>query len=468
MRLLSLSTGCVMFRQGCVLAAAAALGCASPYATGTGGGGDDDDDDGPDPATPCVTDDECDEGKICEADACITGDRDNDATAATALFWETEAAGEINPAGDVDWYKVTAEGGEFMRVEVSTDEDENSLDSVVSVYTAVGKRVSWEDEHPAGNATTYDSVCYAYLPDAGDYFVLVEDRSTFYGEGTGGGSDSYYTLAVKQVASVDEPDSIESPGFAVGAKSGTINNIPILLEEVGDRDYTTVDFETTGLVTWVHGLTNNESSTLSPAFSLYDAAGALVATKADPLYGDALVVYATEGNRYVLEVADRADDGGDTPWTVAFVQVTDAAGAGLAEGAENDDLADADALDQGELDSEDGQAWAGTGSGHIDPPQDVDTWSLAVPLANAYLSARLYAADVGSLLQAEIEILDDSGAVLGSAQYSAGVDVKIENARGDVEGTYYVRVRGTGSTPGGEGSYYRVVLYATDFEVALN
>jgi hypothetical protein len=469
MRFLSLPTRHVTIRQVLVLAAAGILGCPSGYATGTGGAGGDIADDGsPVPDVPCATDDDCASGKICEDTTCITGDRDNDATSATGLFWETEVQGEINPAGDVDWYRLTAEGGEFVRIEVSTEEDDNSLDSVVSVYTAAGKRVAWEDEHPAGNATNYDSVCFAYLPDAGDYFVRVEDRSTFYGEGSGGGSDSYYTILAKQVGPVDEPDTIESPGYAVEAIPSNINNIPIVLGEVGDRDYITVDYEASGLVTWIHGMTNNESSTLSPVFSLYDGQGARVATKADPVYDEKLWVYATEGTRYVLEVADRADDGGDNAWTVAFVQVADTDGTGVIEVEPNDSPDDPTALDQGELDSDDGQVWLGFGNGHVDPAEDVDAWAIAAPWANAYLSVKLLAEDVGSLLQGEIEILDGDGQVLAAEQFSPGQDLKIENARGDVEGIYYVQVRGIGTTPGGEGSYYRVLFYVTDFSVALN
>ena len=79
----------------------------------------------------CTSDDACDADSICEADACVYGYRDNEATAATPLFW--------------------------------SDLVEGGIDSVASVYTEGGQRVVWEDGHPALDTGAVGGEGYFYL-----------------------------------------------------------------------------------------------------------------------------------------------------------------------------------------------------------------------------------------------------------------------------------------------------------------
>ena len=158
----------------------------------------------PDSGPECTEDADCGDDQICESEACEDGDRNNEMEEAETLIWEETVAGVINPSGDVDWFAVDAAGGEFFRVSVVTEEIDGGLDSVVSVYDSAGHRLVWEDEHPGGNVSSADSMVFGYFPEAGTWYIKVEDVGTFDGGDGVGGPDEVHAGGVASSPRLDK------------------------------------------------------------------------------------------------------------------------------------------------------------------------------------------------------------------------------------------------------------------------
>ena len=418
----------------------------------------------------CANDDACSDGYICEETSCIAGDRNNDATTAASLFWETDVAGLINPAGDTDWYAITAEGGEFARIQVDTLEDENELNSVVSVYNAAGHRLSWEDEHPAGNVSTYDSVCYAYFGDAGTYYIKVEDYSTFFGETPVGGFDSDYVLTVKAAAVGSEPDSGQEPGNSVDVAEGSIWAIPWLMDEESDIDFVdlTLPYKNTWLT--IVGAAHIEASTAAPEYLLANKDGTAILLKDGPTADDPAIYVGTQSTKYVLGIRDAFGGGGSDVWGAAFVQVYGADFGGVPETEANDDVASANPLPLEAINSNSGVALGGFVQGTLaidvdGSGDDSDVFEISVPSDDTYLSLIPRSRQYGSLVIPTVEVMDEAGVVI-ETQAGDGADPILGNLQVNA-GTYYLRITGTTLADADEAGYYYLIVYATDFEVAL-
>ena len=74
------------------------------------------------PDIECLEDDDCNDWEVCDADACVDGDRNNSADESLTLSWDDGPSRDyyINPAGDVDYYDLSAAGGEFVRIRTIT------------------------------------------------------------------------------------------------------------------------------------------------------------------------------------------------------------------------------------------------------------------------------------------------------------------------------------------------------------
>ena len=145
---------------------------------GSGDGGDEGGDDGGE--YDCESDDECSSWEICESQECVDGDRNNSLDEAEGILWDDATSGYINPADDVDYYTFTAEGGEYIRVSVTNDSEEG--DTVLVLRNPSGKTHAVVDNHPTGGSvSTYDSVMYAYLDEAGTWSLSIEDVGSYSG-----------------------------------------------------------------------------------------------------------------------------------------------------------------------------------------------------------------------------------------------------------------------------------------------
>lgn len=423
----------------------------------------------PDPEGPeCSVDGDCASTEICEADACVDGDRNDDVESAEALLWEETVEGEINPVGEVDWYAIQAEGGEFLRVSVVTAEQDGGLDSVVSLYTSAGKRLAWEDEHPAGNVSSADSMLFAYFPEAGTYYVKVEDRGTFYGDGPVGGPGETYTLQVSEWNSVgQEPDSAQDAGLDFGETAiNTLYSFPVLVSEAGDVDWGVLELPAAGSPLYVVAMEHDEESELTANVEIYNEAGDPVLSIVDPTAAASGLLPNPAGTKYVVGVGDEAGGGGADHWTWLFFVIREA-GSGNPAGAEPDDIPQAANLVTLEDQEADSGTWfAGYGQGTIESGSDVDFYQIDVPFDGAYVTAYVGAQRYGSLLVPRMELLDEEGASLALVDSTPGADENAVNLGPFDTGTYYLAVTSADdASEGGEGSFYLFGLHVTSFEL---
>ncbi|MFZ5475605.1 MAG: hypothetical protein ACOZNI_02420 [Myxococcota bacterium] len=445
----------------------ALLTACGPGKTGdTGGGGDDDPTGGTD-GPECADDGDCLSTEICEDDACTDGDRDNSPEEATYLFEADVAEGEINPAGDEDWYAfVSSEGGEFIVAHTEDAEDEDVLDTVVSIYDETGHLLAYEDEHPGGNiGSGYDSVCYAYLAAAGTYYVKVEDIGHFDG-GTGlGGDDADYTVVVETLGAADEPDSLQDAALDFGeVRANVWYSVQAALEEAGDADYAVFDLPERGMPLSIIVAQNDAGSDATPRVTLYNEDGDAVLTFEDPDASDRYAYLpASRSDRYVLAVDDADGGGGATFWGFGFFILREAGSGNADEVEPNDDVDAATVLDMEDQEPDAGERWSGYGQGVLSTADDVDVFAAEVPFDDAYLTVALGAQGYGGSLVARIEILDVTGAVFATQDSEVGDDVNLEDAGPLPAGTWYVRVSAVPDTGalGGDAYFYVFGVHAS-------
>ncbi len=418
--------------------------------------------------TACSGDGDCDSNEICEDAACEAGDRNNDPGTATEMFFESDQPGEINPEGDIDWYAIRSEGGEFIQVGLIPNDEEGDLDSVVSVYDDAGHRIAWEDEYAGGSVGTYDSLVYAWLPVAGTYLIKVEDVTTFTGETfTVGGENSAYTLQVSVISDgVSESDSLASVGSEQEIRGeGYFYTFPVILEEAGDTDYVLYELPYDDTWLYVYLADRVDSSELDPLVEVYNEEGELVVQKRSPTVDDVAIVPGTLGDRYVVSVTDLRGGGGDDYWGICFTQVSGDGEIDPRELEPNDSTDQATVIDLEDQEPDSGVWNQGGGLGYIDTATDVDLWAFEVDSSGRYITIALLAQQYGGLLQARIELLDSTGAVMDTVDSPVGDDEYAYNLGPYDTGTWYVRVSPVPDAvvSGGEGYFYRIVTNVSSF-----
>lgn len=142
--------------------------CTAPKDTGT----DDSQGDSAEVDTAeCTSDDACGDGRICEEETCVDGDRNNSVDEAEALLWSDPVTGTLNPANDVDYYVFTADGGEYVWISTTVDTDATpDANTFVTIRDPAGKVVTSADGYATGTSVTgVDAVAFAFLAEAGTY-----------------------------------------------------------------------------------------------------------------------------------------------------------------------------------------------------------------------------------------------------------------------------------------------------------
>jgi hypothetical protein len=80
----------------------------------------------------------------------------------------------IEPAGDLDFYRLQAPPGTTVAAETIAQKDESPLDTVLVVYDSSGKEIAYNDDgQPAGQPLTQDSYVIFAMPADGIATVLV-------------------------------------------------------------------------------------------------------------------------------------------------------------------------------------------------------------------------------------------------------------------------------------------------------
>lgn len=414
----------------------------------------------------CVEDADCGAGLICIEDACVGGDRNDGMDVATPLPVETPYEGEINPPGDEDWYTVAAAAAEFAIVAVKDAEDDEVLDTVVSVYDADGALLAWEDEHPAGGiGGGYDSIVYVFFPTPGTYYVKVEDRGHYDG-GTGlGGPEADYTLQVDPFDPPDEPDSLQDAALDYGTTSADVWYAAYAaFEAPGDADYATFDVPATGMPVYLVAAQRVDGSAATPRMSLYDADGTLVLSIVDPdVEGDRGWLPATRSTSYVVAMDDAAESGGPDFWAVGFFLLRDAEEANPDEAEPNDATDVATPTTMVDQEPDIGEQWSGYGQGLVDTPDDVDVFVFDLPFDDAYVDVVFGAQGYGGFLVARTEVLDASGTVVATADGTAGADPDLGEIGPLAAGTWYLRVSAAPevAAAGGAADWYAFGVHAS-------
>lgn len=419
------------------------------------------------PEATCSEDTDCDDNEICENDACEVGDRNDDPTNPSPMFYETPEAGEINPSGDLDWYSIESSGGEFIQVGLIPNDEEGDLDSVVSVFDNTGHRIAWEDGYAGGNVSTYDSLVYAWLPTAGTYLIKVEDISTFYDDTPIGGENSGYTLEVAIIGDgVSEPDSLASAGEEeeIGG-AGVFYTTPVILEEAGDTDYSRFDLPYNEAWFYFYLADHIETSDMDALVEIYNQDGDLVVQKANPTVDDRAIIPGYQGDRYIVAVSDVRGGGGPSYWGMGFTQIGDEGEIDPPEVEPDDSIETANVVDLYDQEPDSGSWDQGGGLGFIDTPEDVDLWSVEVGSNDSYVTIALVAQSYGGLLIGRIELLDEAGTVLDTVDSSYGSDEYAYNLGPYAAATYYVRISAAPDTmpAGGEGYFYRMIANVSSF-----
>jgi hypothetical protein len=443
-----------------------------------GGGDDGAGGDGSDGS--CSDDAGCGAGQICEADECIDGDRNNSVDEAESLLFtdpSDEASrirGILNPIYDQDYYAIQADGGEFVRISTYTDEEDETRDTVVTLLQDNGKVITYANGHAAGGGVSdADSVVYGYLPTEGTYYVLVEDDATFFGEGEPEGARDYvYDLQMVQWGRrTFEPDSFSEPNESIDmttASSWFARGV--LLEESGDLDYVSLDFQLDGHDLFLDGNYDLEGSDADPRVRLLDArTGEVLRDKRQNGLAGSVWFPDLPRGEYVVELSDAAGGGGAAHWFYLHAIARENEDSYAWETEVNDSLASAEVAAQEELETSSGNLYRVSRlQGLADSVGDEDWFQIESPYDDGRFVVCLNSTWYGSTTAPTVELYDSSGTLMAGVdgETDSAIEPTAELANLDVPtGTYYVRVAHPEGVGGTAGDWYRMVTYVASFNV---
>jgi len=340
------------------------------------------------------------------SDTAVIDDAD-DAAHAVLIDWETEMFDTLDGT-DEDWFRVDGmAAGQQFRVQVVND-DENvspeSLDTVVEVYDSAQNVIAWEDEHPAGDVSTYDSVCFGFFPEAGSYYIRVLDRGAYTGVPNDVENTEYSVQLLAPWAPSAEPDSLLKIGLDVDMT--TTNSwyaVPVRADDAGDVDYVKLSLaHADGALTFV-AAQHIVSSAYSPAITLYEQGGDAVLRASSLSESDYRQYISPPGTTYVLGVEDTSGVSGPAHGMWIFI-ANSAAGYGNEREVEPNDAQGAPmALTLTDQEPDAGSWDAAFVEGRIGTPADADWYSFSLE-RDSYVAIAFGALTYGSLLAANIEV----------------------------------------------------------------
>lgn len=426
-------------------------------------GGSADDSDGPIVEAPeCTDDDGCDGWEICEAEECIPGDRNNSVDEAQSILWEQPVQGTLETEGDADYYTFNAEGGEFIRVTTTRiPEDQEAMDTIVTVYTPGGQVHHREDNHAVGRVNTYDTVLYTYLPTAGAWTLVVEDVNG------AGDIDHGYELSLSETSShTRETDSFEDPSMSLDISgANTIWAIGVLMDEAGDADWIELNLPYDDCPVYVQGSTYANGTDAVATAELYAPDGQILMRKEGVGTDGSGAYFEVDGGSALLSVSDSRGGGGSNYWTFVYVQVDDRGYSWPAEQEPNDLFDTANGLDTDWETNQWGNYGAALVWGTIDSSVDEDWFYVDVD-DGFYLTIRGSSDALGSFLDGTIEVYDASEALIASEDNGSDDFPDVYNLGPLTGGRYTVRVASEVAITGGPQYFYRVSLAQSDYELA--
>ncbi len=424
----------------------------------------------------CTIDDDCAlDNEICDDEGeCTFGDRDNSREDAVSITQDEPLSGVIGPAGDEDWYKYTslAIDGKWLRIETVHEREDGGLNTVISVYDAEGDLHAVMDDFATGAVSCCDSLLHVYLPTSGDWYIKVEDASTFYGAAPVGGSTFTYELAVLDFNfATAETDSFETPGRDVDVDSGnSIWTVGVNLDEAGDEDFIGVNFAFDGPGLQIYGQRDIPGSEAQIVVDVLDETGE-TASHRENLGGDAVsVTFPTTNQNYVIKTYDRLSNGGMDYWYLLYFRTSDESSYAWGTELEPNNLFDeAEALESQPRTSSGGTAYEAAYAQGALTVEDDEDWFSFQGLDEHYVSAQCYGEEYGSMADLAIEIFDSSETVVGSGTTGdGGSTTPWANNIGPLSGddTIRARIYSEDDAFWGLGAYYRCNFFITPFEVS--
>jgi hypothetical protein len=439
----------------------------------------DDTDDSPD-SSACSEDADCERGQICEDDECVAGDRNGDFESADNLRFidgsdeDEYTYGVINPVGDKDYYAFEADGGEFIRINTYTDEEDDTKDTVVSVFRDNGKRLTYANGHAAGGGLgSTDSAVYAYIPEAGTYYVLVEDDGTFFEDGEPeGGADYNYGLALTEWSShTAESDSASAPSaFITLSADRSWYARGVVLETPGDIDYIGLDVEIDGYDLYLDGNYDLEGSEADPRVRLIDVStGEVLRDKRQNGLPGSLWYPRLPLGEYLIEVSDFDGGGSAEHWFYVHAIARESDSTYEWEMESNDTVSSAQVMTQDPMETSSGSAYSVSRvEGLADSTGEEDWFEVSSDYEDGRIVVCLNSTWYGATSAPDIELYDASGTLLGevagetdSAVYPTATIANVSAP----SGSYYVRVKHPADQGGTPGDWYRMLVYVASFEV---
>ncbi|MGB0638310.1 MAG: hypothetical protein ACPGTU_03185 [Myxococcota bacterium] len=450
----------------------------SPHADG--------DDDG------CEEDSDCSDWQICEDYDCEDGDRNNAfEEAQTIRQGEEERVSDfINVPNDVDYWRYTSGGGEFIRAAIDphevAPEGSNQADLFLTLYAPDGSVVTSADDYPnGGSVSNYDSVVYAYLAMAGDYVFEVKDANPMLGNDAWGNSSYSYSMELGtwnqstwgSDSTFEEPFMFGGDGPLTIAEN-TWHSVGVLLEEEGEVDYVAIDFEWNNAGLILDGIENLSGSDANPQVALYTSDDILL-TSRDQVGpdGPAFFPAMTEGS-YIMEVSDADGGGGTNHWFMVFLNAGEPDSMLDEETEPNDVDAQADVFEMTEtVNGSDKPFWYGYMQGWVDSPGDTDWFSVGATGDAAglndddeeaqWLVVCMNSARWGSAVAPNISVVSSDGDILAEAEgdMSGEPNLRIENVELTPGESVYLHVDPGPDTLGLPNEWYRIKTYVATFPV---
>ena len=412
-------------------------------------GGDDDD-----VAAECADDAECADWEICEADVCVDGDRNNDFAEALGVSAGDEPGGYINPAGDVDYFRLSGDDGWFFKAYAMTDDptDDQGLDTVVRFYDSSGHEKGYNDDFERlGHIYGTDALYMGCTAASETYYLSVEDYGSFINDPgqMEGGAGYVYQLFISdfEAGSVeDEPNdtSGDATDSAIAEYNVSYDRAGVVGDE-GDVDLWAVDLEP-GARFRVYGY-EHTATELDLAIRMLGTDGVSQAGAfGAPSWSEYISVPVLDDAPVYMEVTDDDGDGGDEYCYVLHFAADPAGELYWAEAEPNDDNFSSEAL---QANDDDVLAVAG----RIDPMGDLDHF-LFQAAAGQQATVSLAARTAGSALEAHLRLEGPGGEELADFSVMASEGTVLQDLDLPDAGTYHLEVTSSDDLAGGVDQWY--------------
>jgi hypothetical protein len=336
------------------------------------------------------------------------------------------------------------------------------------------------DNFPTGRVGGYDSVLRAYLPDAGDWYVSVEDVTTYYAdlfdESEQRGDDSFtYSVGISSFTALAlETDSMASPNVDLDLEDGnTIWSVGIKLDDPGDSDWLAVNLVPAGEPLEVWGQADDYGSSIDLEVRLYDPTGTLISDKSSVGPDGYLSYFHPASGSYTVEATDVDGAGADDAWAVLAIRTYEpgdtipffADNVYTRETEPNDGAASANTIPTVDQ-SASGIDETARFEGELLVVGDVDSYAFDVP-AGDEVSLRCFVDRFGSLADLAVQLLDPNLVDVtpaGQGSDPTSGEYYVYNVVAPDGGTWTVQLSSEDASFGPQ-DYYRCIAQLTEVDI---